>query len=73
LQPKLPQRLDERDISGLHGDSFVKLTISDGIGFDIAWLQGGHGFNMYIFKASDVAVAHLRYGKLDRETFKRLV
>jgi hypothetical protein len=43
LQPKLPQRLDERGISGLLGDSFVKLPISDGIGFDIASLQGGHG------------------------------
>jgi hypothetical protein len=56
----LRQRLNDRTISGLPGDSFVEFPIADGISFDVTTLQGNHGFNKYVFNPSDVAVAHLR-------------
>src|SRR6202051_4008734 len=40
LQRQLRQRLDERKISGLPGDSFVDFPIVDAISFDVATLQG---------------------------------
>src|SRR6266851_7366311 len=70
-EPRL--RLDKRGISGLLGDSFVKFPIAYRICFHIPALQGDQGFTEYIFKPPDVAVAHLRDGELDRETFKPLV
>src|SRR5260370_20931946 len=70
-EPRL--RLDKRGISGLLGDSFVKFPIAHGICFHLPAQSGDHGFTEYIFKPPDVAVAHLRDGELDRETFKPLV
>ena len=72
-QSWMPQRLDERRISGLLGDSFVKFSFAQGVCLHISTLQGDHCFKKYIFEPSDGAVAHLRYGKLDRKTFKPLV
>ena len=73
LQHTPRQRIDERGISGLPGDSFVKFPIAHGIGGHVSALQGGHGFNKHIFKPSDVAVAHVRYREFDRKTLKLLV
>src|ERR1700687_1386505 len=73
LQRKPRQRLDECGISGLLGDIFVKFPIAHSIGFNVSVLQGDHGFNEYIFKPPDVAVAHWRDGELNRETFEPLV
>ncbi len=73
LQRDPRQRLDQRGISGLLGDGLAKFPIALGISFDVFALQGVHGFNKCIFKAPDVAVAHLRDRELNGETFKPLV
>src|SRR5260370_10473767 len=73
LQRKPRQRLDQRGISGLLGDGLAKLPIAHNIGFHVSALQGDHGVDKDIFKPPDVAVAHLRDGEFNRETFKPLV
>jgi hypothetical protein len=72
LQRKPRQRLDERRISGLLGNVSVKFPIKHRIGFRVSTLHGDHGCNEYIFKPLDIAVAHLRYRKFNRKTFKPL-
>ena len=57
LQPNPRQRFDERGISGLLGNTFVKFPISHSICFDVSTLQGGYAFNEYI-STRDIAVAH---------------
>jgi hypothetical protein len=57
----------------LLGDSFVKFSFAHGVCLHISTLQADHCFKEYIFELSDVAVAHLWYGKLDRKAFKPLV
>src|SRR6202171_1980344 len=73
LQRKPRQRLDQRGISGLLGDSVAKLTIAYRISLRVSTLQGIHSFKEDVFKSPDVAVAHLRHGELNRETLKPLV
>src|ERR1700682_1203719 len=73
LQRTPRQRIDERGISGLLGDNFVKFPIAHGIDGYVSAPQGGHGFIKHIFISSDVAVAHVRYGEFDRKTLKLLV
>jgi hypothetical protein len=72
LQRNPRQRLDERGIFGLLGEILVKFSIAHGICFRISALQRGPCFNKHVLKPPDVAVAHLRDGKLDRKTLKPL-
>jgi len=72
LQRNPRQRLDERGIFRLLGEILVNFSIAHGICFRISALQRGPCLNKHVLKPPDVAVAHLRDGKLDRKTLKPL-
>lgn len=73
MQGSPRQRIDERGISSLLGDSFVKFPIADGICFHVVALQGYHSFTKHISNRWISTVAHLGDGKLDGKTFQALV